>query len=262
MQFALIALLVVVIAVLVARAITRERREYGRFKLLTDTRDRQKTYRKWLLESFALFGGLSVVVGVASAAFVSPVLVETAEWAPIAWMSRLFATGAGIGFAIGGVVALLALLIVPVFALRNEVDVIPTVGDIGALLPRNRAELRWTALLAINAGVVEEVFFRLAMPALLFGIIGNGPVAFLCASVLFGMLHIYQGAVGVVATTVLGLLLALIYVLTGSIVVVIVVHALIDLRSLVLVPVVVGKILRADSAQGGSGSVVPDKLDG
>ena len=46
----------------------------------------------------------------------------------------------------------------------------------------------------------------------------------------------YQGVVGVVSTTIVGAVMMLIYVVTGTIVVPIVLHALFDLRSLVLIP--------------------------
>jgi len=98
--------------------------------------------------------------------------------------------------------------------------------------------------LGLNAGVVEELLFRLALPALIFGIVGNGLIAFLAASALFGLLHAYQGWVGVLSSLVLGLIFSLIYLLSGSILLVIAVHAAFDLRSLVLIPVVVQKVHR------------------
>jgi uncharacterized protein len=129
-----------------------------------------------------------------------------------------------------------------VILLRTQVGDIPTVGDIGSLLPRTRGELFYGFGLSLNAGLVEELLFRLGMPALLFGITGNGVVAFLLASVLFGLLHLYQKVWGVLGATLLGLALSLLFLMTGSIWIVIIVHALIDLRSLVLIPLVVGKV--------------------
>jgi membrane protease YdiL (CAAX protease family) len=54
------------------------------------------------------------------------------------------------------------------------------------------------------------------------------------------MLHLYQGAPGILVAALLGLAFAALYVLTGSIAAPIVLHALVDLRSLVLIPLVVG----------------------
>ena len=138
--------------------------------------------------------------------------------------------------AIAIAVAFLVGMLLPVFLLRNSVDEVPAIGDIRALLPRNRAELPYGAGLALSAGIFEETLFRLGLPALVFGIIGDGPLAFLLCGVLFGLLHLYQKLTGVLVATVLGLVLAFVYVVSGSILLVIAIHAIIDLRSLVLLP--------------------------
>ena len=109
-------------------------------------------------------------------------------------------------------------------------------------MPRNRTELRFGALLSINAGVVEELLFRLALPALIYGVVGNAVAAILGSLVLFGALHVYQGVAGVIGSTIVGALLMFVYLASGSILVAMAVHTLIDLRSLVLIPVVVYKV--------------------
>ena len=55
----------------------------------------------------------------------------------------------------------------------------------------------------------------------------------------------------------LGLLFTALYVLSGTILVPIVLHALIDLRSLVLIPVVLGGAGKADVPAGAPRSVEP-----
>jgi membrane protease YdiL (CAAX protease family) len=50
------------------------------------------------------------------------------------------------------------------------------------------------------------------------------------AAVLFGLVHYYQGLPGILVTGFLGLVLCGLYVATGTLLVPIVVHALIDLR--------------------------------
>ncbi len=139
-------------------------------------------------------------------------------------------------------IVLVAVLLLPVILLRRSNAELPTIGDIGSLLPRTRGELIYGAGLSVNAGLVEELLFRLGMPALLFGITGNGVIAFTLAAVLFGLLHLYQKFWGVLGATILGLAFSVVYLLTNSIVVVIVIHALIDLRSLVLIPLVVQRV--------------------
>jgi membrane protease YdiL (CAAX protease family) len=238
-QLALLALFLVVAVLLVARAANRDRRDYRRFKQLTTTRERQVVLGRWLRESFLINGGIAVAVLLASWGFIGPASRSALASPPMHWLHTTLSGGFGFGVAIGAACAFALVLVLPVFLLRRQVSELPAIGDVGALLPRTRAELKYGAGLSVNAGVVEELLFRLGMPALLFGITGNGLLAFVVASVLFGLLHIYQKFWGVLGAVVLGLLFCLVYLLTGSIWVVIVVHAVIDLRSLVLLPLVV-----------------------
>jgi membrane protease YdiL (CAAX protease family) len=119
---------------------------------------------------------------------------------------------------------------------------VPTIGDIHALLPRNRAELKFGWALSINAGVVEELLFRLAMPALIFAVVGDALVAISVSLVVFGALHAYQGVGGVIGSFVIGVVLMAVFLATGTILWPILVHAVFDLRSLVLIPVVVYQV--------------------
>lgn len=243
MDLQLLALLLVVVTLLIWRATTRERREYQQFKRMRSTVARQKVMRKWLIESVLIMGGLSAAVLLAAWEYVPTALRDAQAWAPIAASRDFFATSLGAGLAIGAVIGGLAAIVVPLILVRNEnSDDIPKLGDIGALLPRTRGELPYGAGLALSAGGFEELLFRLAFPALLFGIWPNSPLAFLLALVLFGCLHLYQRWTGVLAATVLGLIFTYLYLVSGSILLPIVVHVLVDIRSLVLLPLVVGKV--------------------
>jgi membrane protease YdiL (CAAX protease family) len=181
----------------------------------------------------------------ASFPYVPPVLVATQHWAPIAAVREFLGTPGGVIVSVVAVVIVAAALIAPVLLLRSSVrddgiDAIPAVGDIRALLPRVRGELKYGVGLGLSAGIFEELLFRLGIPALLFGIIDLGPLSFAIAALIFGMLHLYQGLLGILFAALLGLVFAALYVLTGSIAAPIVLHALVDLRSLVLIPLVVG----------------------
>ena len=83
--------------------------------------------------------------------------------------------------------------------------------------------------LAITAGVTEEVIFRGFLITALMVAMQNIWTAALAASIVFGMLHAYQGRAGVLRTSVLGFALATPFVLTGSIMPSIVAHTVIDL---------------------------------
>jgi membrane protease YdiL (CAAX protease family) len=66
-----------------------------------------------------------------------------------------------------------------------------------------------------------------------FGLQGWALVA--ASAVIFGLAHVYQGIGGVLVTTLMGALLGVVYLATGSLLAAMAVHALMDLR-LLLVP--------------------------
>lgn len=241
----LTGVLAALIGLLVWRAVRKDRREYRRFKRFRSSAKRQAMYRKWLIDSVCFFGGASVVVLGAVWQFV-PLLREDVEsWGWVRGIRSAFDSSGAIGVSI--VVALIVALFggsVVAIVLARKVDAIPSVGDIQALLPRNRAELGYGAALSVNAGVVEELLFRLALPALLFGVTSNAVVAIIGSLMIFGTLHIYQGLPGIIGSTIIGIFLMAVYLGTGSIIVAILVHAAIDLRSLVLIPMIVQGVHR------------------
>ncbi len=229
------------VALFVARAIRKDRREYSRFRRYRSTVRRQAMLRRWLLESLVLFGGTAVLVLLLVHPVVSPLLDATQAVPVVAWLRDALAGGLGIGLVIGAVVGGVLLTAVGVRSARRDGGII-MVGDIAALLPRNRPELGWGAALSVNAGIVEEALFRFALPALLVIVTGEPISAFVLAALVFGALHAYQGWIGVVATTIVGLLFTVLYVASGSIVLAMLVHALFDLRTLVLIPMAVYRV--------------------
>jgi membrane protease YdiL (CAAX protease family) len=119
---------------------------------------------------------------------------------------------------------------------RTEKPETKTMGDVQPLLPRNSTERVWAALLSVNAGLSEELSFRLVLPLMLAIVTGNALLAFVIATAAFGSLHAYQGWVGVIMTAFIGAVMSVIYLATGSIWVAIALHAALDLNGLVLVP--------------------------
>jgi len=217
----------------------RDVADYAAFKQLTATADRQRRYRIWVLKSFLLFfvGG---VVCLALLGRLGCLIHEPREFFALARRLRFALPVAAFGpELLGGIVAGVStsVVIAVILAQRNtRRAAAPTLGDVAALLPRNGAETGWTALMAVNAGISEEVFFRLLLPLLLVLVVGNALLAFAVAGIVFGLAHVYQGWVGVLATSVLGLVLTGLYLVTGSLLASIVVHVLIDLVGLVIRP--------------------------
>lgn len=233
------ALLAGLLALLILRTALKDRREYQRFKRYRTTLKRHAMLRKWLLDSVWSIGGVSVVVLVLAWKYVGPLLAELQGWLPLE-------SGLVWGILTGAVVSFSALTVVGILSARKSPDDLATLGDVAAMLPRNRQELRLGWLLSLNAGVSEELMFRLAMPALVYGATGSAIAAVAVPVLLFGFLHVYQGVAGVIGTTLIGGLFLLSYVATGSILVPIILHVLFDLRSLVLIPVAVYGAHRVD----------------
>lgn len=239
-DLAALALLGVVLGVLVRRGTGHRRREHERFKRLRSTAARQVQYRRWVFENALELGGLSIATLVGGGVVV-PAMMESAQaWPPIATVREFLGGPWGAPVAVAVAVAVIAVLVVPVLALRHSVDEVPALGDIRALLPRTRGELPYGAGLSLVAGLTEELLFRLGLPALAFAVTENAWVAFLGAAAMFGLLHAYQGAVGVIASTLTGLVLLALFLVTGSLVLPIVLHVLFDLRTLVLIPIAIG----------------------
>jgi len=247
----LVGIFVALVVFLAIRASRKDRREYRKFKRFRSTVRRQKMFRKWLRESFLVFGGLAAVLLVLVWQFVPLLLADINSTPWVASLRERFVDAGALAWVIAAVVAVvfLVLPIVLLFFVQNdEGEDLPSIGDIQAMLPRNRAEVRLGALLSLNAGLVEELLFRLAVPALLYGAFGNPLFALIASALLFGGLHAYQGVSGILGTTLIGAVLLVLYVATGTILVPIVVHALIDLRSFVAIPLIVLRVGRKSGA--------------
>jgi len=109
-------------------------------------------------------------------------------------------------------------------------------GDISALLPRRPLEFALCTFMAVVAGIGEELLFRGFLPLGLeaFGV--PLPLALLVPVFIFGACHLYQGPIGVLATGLAGAFFTVAYVLTDSLVFVIIVHVAVDFTGLVVRP--------------------------
>jgi membrane protease YdiL (CAAX protease family) len=219
--------------------VRKDAAEYAAFKALSDTASRQRCYRRWVLKSFLLFSGMTLVCLLllhrlhTLAALPIEFIPLAARLAARMPTTEVLDKNFLIGFA--SAVVLTSILVSVLLAKKFKTSH-ATLGDIEPLMPRNAAETGWTALLALNAGLSEELFFRLLLPLLLTGLLHNPLPAFVIATLLFGLVHLYQGPVGVIATTLLGAVFACLYLWTGSLWIVIAVHAGLDLFGLVVRP--------------------------
>lgn len=141
------------------------------------------------------------------------------------------------------VVVILVVTVLSVRALRTGVlreagSDSAALRSVGSLLPRTDSERRLFSAVALTAGIGEEVVYRgfgiAVLAALAPSLPWWGLVAL--AGVGFGLAHAYQGVAGILTTGLLGSVLAAVYLDTGSLLVPVALHALVDLRFLAVPP--------------------------
>lgn len=122
---------------------------------------------------------------------------------------------------------------------------------VAPMLPRGRRERGYWALLALSAGICEEIVWRGFLLAALVALFPGRDawVYVLAIALVFGCGHLYQGLGGMLASGFIGAVFATLYLLTGSLWLVMLLHTLIDLHPL-LVPSS-GKAVVTDLADTG-----------
>lgn len=175
----------------------------------------------------------------------------TAVLLAVALLTGVRPDGLGLGWRVAGassvagaLAAAAAVSLVVVGALRWQAARCPDAAVLGQvlrrvapLLPVGGRERRWFGMVAVTAGVCEEVVYRgfLVRYLMSVGHLSLG-AALVVSAVVFGLGHAYQGVLGMVGAGLLGYVLAQLYATTGSLWMPIVAHVLLDLRVLLLVP--------------------------
>jgi uncharacterized protein len=216
----------------------RDLRQYAMFKAAQTTAERQRFYLRWTVEGFAFMSGASVIalllLGRIDALWQFPAELEPSAAAIAAFTADDTPPRGLLAGLVGGAVIGLLAAMGATWKKRSEAPFV--VGDVEALFPRNRAEVLRALPLAVNAGLSEEIFFRLLLPLLFTEATGLPILACALAAAIFGLVHIYQGWAGVVATTLLGLVMTGVYLSTRSLLLVIALHAALDCVHLVIRP--------------------------
>ena len=127
--------------------------------------------------------------------------------------------------------ALTATVALSVLRARHDPDTLDGVRGQGggtlALAPHTAAELQRFDVVSITAGICEEIVYRGVLLTALASLVGPW-LAVLLSSIVFGIGHAYHGA-GAIRVVVVGLVFGLSVVLTGSLLVAMLMHAVLDL---------------------------------
>jgi membrane protease YdiL (CAAX protease family) len=226
-QHALVAAMIVVLPVL-DRIATRD--------LKTSADPGVK--RRYYLITLALLWFLAVV-SIAAVGGYAPLArvgwsAADARWAPIMVHVGPFVRGAVIGMMI--------VLILPAAMVLWNAKARARAGraleSLSFFLPATPTERAWWVILSVTAGVCEEIVFRGFLLRYLHTTPWQVtlPWAIVISSAIFGLQHLYQGVNGVVQTALVGVLFCTVFLVTGSLVVPMLLHTVMDLRVLLLIP--------------------------
>jgi len=134
-----------------------------------------------------------------------------------------------IGFLVGVAFLVLVLMRIPIFKIRQE----KSIETIDYLLPTNKLERKWSVLVAITAGICEEIIYR----GFVIHYLASLPVELeqiyilIISATIFGFAHAYQGWKGVILTGLAGYVFGNAYLMTGSLLFPIILHIIIDMRA-------------------------------
>jgi membrane protease YdiL (CAAX protease family) len=149
-------------------------------------------------------------------------LVARAEQIPV-WRSS---PGDWPGWLLAAVLALGGIVVMRPHWRKNVETRDPTVR---LFMPTNAAERRLWVMLAVAAGVSEEVTYRGVLFALLWMLTGSGWVAAVIASIVFGVSHAVQGWKTAGIITIIAFLLHGLVAVSGTLYPAIVAHAVYDI---------------------------------
>ncbi|MAK60562.1 MAG: hypothetical protein CMK09_06260 [Ponticaulis sp.] len=232
--------IVVVILALVVHQIWKDRKAFPAFVALKDSASRRAYFRKSLFAGILKFSVLGLIglflLGQLDAILVFPDILRTPLLSLVgSW--GISETGLyWIGLGVVGVF-LLAMVVLTILPMFMSLEDLPEDG-VFAMLPRNRKEMAWTAALSVNAGIGEEILFRVLLPIAVVVATGSLPLAIVAGVLLFGIAHGYQGVAGVISTSMIGLVFMVIYLATGALWLVMLLHVLTDIRGLVILPII------------------------
>lgn len=148
-----------------------------------------------------------------------------------------------IGLGLVAVAVLIQQMMSVLRSAENLDDVRDKMGDLAGLAPQTQREIRLFDMVSVTAGVCEEILYRGFLLVVLTPVVGIWTAVGL-TSVIFGLGHAYQGLAGIGKTALVGLVMALLTVFSGSLFIPMLLHAVIDLTS--------GRMMGAASRSGSS----------
>ncbi|MBE0433170.1 CPBP family intramembrane metalloprotease [candidate division WOR-3 bacterium] len=178
------------------------------------------------------------------------------ELAQVLGLSGFIMNWQGLGFGVLAAVGFVAIYVFwKVIASRFKTERGETANSGSRLvesLPRHWLPLIGTfGVISLEAGLLEEIFFRGIMQSHAAGYVMQ-PLAVLICGFLFGIAHFYQSISGIAGTSALGIWLGVMYAVTGNLVVPVIGHFLGDFACMMLgARQIIGRNAASDRDQRG-----------
>ncbi|MHB8301691.1 MAG: CPBP family intramembrane glutamic endopeptidase [Acidobacteriaceae bacterium] len=149
-----------------------------------------------------------------------------------------FATGIAGGMLAGLSIGTLGYILLARKSVAVSGYIQKQLAAVSMFLPETKTERRWFVLVSLTAGICEEFLYRGFLIHYLHSLSLHLELwmALLLSSVIFGLAHVYQGVKGILQTALLGFFFGLIFLMSGTLLLPILLHVLIDLRILLLLP--------------------------
>lgn len=196
-----------------------------RLRADSNSATRLASYRKdiamlWLLAAAAAW------LSTPASLLLAPGSVEGMSWLTGSAMARWLVLGSALLLAAVMAAQAMYCLFNAEFRLQCEA----AAQSLKFMLPIGTRERRWWILLAVSAGVCEELVYR-GFLLTCFGELGLA-WAWLLSSAAFGLAHAYQGRAAVLRSAIVGGILGLVAIANGHLALAIVLHIVLDLLPL------------------------------
>jgi uncharacterized protein len=99
------------------------------------------------------------------------------------------------------------------------------------LLPQTSTERKVWVLVSISAGLCEELLYRGWLLSLFSAALGSVWLGLLISSIIFGLAHAYQGRSGIIGSGILGAILGIVFIVSGSLIPGQLLHTAMDLNN-------------------------------
>lgn len=237
----LVALLLAAALALVAHGLFASRSFPQRFADLIGRTTRPRAIAAWALGTWVTWG-LSALFALVLLGRSGDIVALPAELTGAAWALGLpgflpWRELGWLGLGLGGGVAIGVVIL----ALRRWRGRGPGwVPYRSAATAEHASDVPAAALLALSAGVSEELFFRLLLPLLVALVTGSGLAGVAVGLGTFVVLHRHQGWLGLTLVALIGVALTYLYLLTGRLWIAMLVHTIVDLNAFVVRPWIAG----------------------